>query len=413
MKNSILVTLAFLLSISIFSCSKEDKTAEPRIDIDTPAQLTSRLQDIQADSEFPGFALTIIKNDAILYQEAFGMANIEENKAYSNLSTQPIGSISKTFIAAALVKAIDQGYFTLETDINDILPIEIKNPKQTGAIIRVKHLVTHTSSLVDEETAYFEAYHILPGQDLSTAGAQLLQDGFGLEERETNSLDDFLSEYYLEDGQYYSLDNFANTTPGTNWQYSNIASSLAAYLIEAATGTPFKEYVANNILQPLGMNNTAYDLTELNPDHVATLYWNKDTALPYYANDSYPDGSINTCNEDLAKYLMDMMKGVRGESNTLFSKEGYELLFKAILPNGVIPSALGDNQGVFWVINQGQIGHDGSDPGTTCDLQFDRTGTTGYLLLTNMDASTDEHEAAWFEASQKINKAVEEYILAN
>jgi hypothetical protein len=107
------------------------------------------------------------------------------------------------------------------------------------------------------------------------------------------------------------------------------------------------------------------------------------------------------------------MKGVRGESNTLFSKEGYELLFKAILPNGVIPSALGDNQGVFWVINQGQIGHDGSDPGTTCDLQFDRTGTTGYLLLTNMDASTDEHEAAWFEASQKINKAVEEYILAN
>ena len=252
MKNSILITLAFLLSISIFSCTEDDKTAEPRIDVNTPAQLTSRLQNIQANSEFPGFALTVIKNDAILYQEAFGMADIEENKAYSNLSTQPIGSISKTFIAAALVKAIDQGYFTLETDINDILPVEIKNPKQPDAIIRVKHLVTHTSGLIDEETAYFEAYHILPGQDLSTAGAQLLQDGFGLEVRESIPLEDFLAEYYLEDGQYYSLDNFANTTPGATWQYSNIASSLAAYLVEAATGTPFKEYVAENIFTAAG-----------------------------------------------------------------------------------------------------------------------------------------------------------------
>lgn len=413
MKNSILITLAFLLSISIFSCSKDDKTAEPRIDVNTPAQLTSILKDVQADAVIPGFALTIIKNDAVLYQEAFGMANIEENKAYSNLSTQPIGSISKTFIAAALVKAIDQGYFTLETDINDILPVEIKNPKQPDAIIRVKHLVTHTSGLIDEEPAYFEAYHILPGQDLSTSGAQLLQDGFGLEVRESIPLEDFLAEYYLEGGQYYSLNNFANTTPGTSWHYSNIASSLAAYLVEAATGTPFKEYVANNILQPLGMSNTAYDLTELNPDRVATLYWDKDTALPYYANDSYPDGSINTCNEDLAKYLMDMMKGIRGESNTLFSKEGYELLFKAILPNGVTPPALGENQGVFWVLNEELIGHDGSDPGTTCDLQFDETGTVGYLLLTNIDVSTDEHEEAWLDGNYKIIRAVEEFILAN
>ena len=161
------------------------------------------------------------------------------------------------------------------------------------------------------------------------------------------------------------------------------------------------------------MSNTAYDLTELNPDRVATLYWDEDTALPYYANDSYPDGSINTCNEDLAKYLMDMMKGLRGESNTLFSKEGYELLFKAILPNGITPSYLGENQGVFWVLNQGQIGHDGSDPGTTCDLQFDETGTVGYLLLTNIDVSTDEHEAAWLDGNYKIIRAVEEFILAN
>jgi len=55
------------------------------------------------------------------------------------------------------------------------------------------------------------------------------------------------------------------------------------------------------------MNNTAYDIANLNADNVAKLYWDKHTPLPNYANDSYPDGSIYTSNEDLAKFLINMM----------------------------------------------------------------------------------------------------------
>ncbi len=416
MKNSILfLFVTVLLSSSIFSCNKDDdnnSVTTPQY-ITTPAELSSALTEIYNNANAPGFAVSVVKNDNILFQKSFGKADIENDKAYTNQSTQLIGSISKTFVAAAIVKAIEQGHFTLETDINDILPVVVKNPKHPNSIIRVKHLVTHTSGLLDEEEAYFQAYHILPGEDLSTAGSDLLQNGLGLQQREGIPLEEFLGEYYLEDGVLYSANNFAETAPGTTWNYSNIATSLAAYLIEAATETTFKEYVAINILEPLGMSNTAYDLAELNAANLATLYWDKDTALPHYANDSYPDGSIRSSNEDLTKFLLDMMKGAKGQSTTLFSAESYDLLFEALLPNGVTPQGVAQNQGIFWFLNNGDIKHDGSDPGTTCNLQFDETGDTGYLLMTNMDASTNEHQTAYFDLAGKIHNAITEFVEAN
>lgn len=415
MKNSVLFSLIVLfLSMTTISCDKDDDNlnSNPSI-ITTPAELTAALNNIYDDSDAPGFAVSVVKNDAVLYQQTFGKADIEGNKAYTNQTTQPIGSISKTFVAAAIVKAIEQGYFTLETDINDILPVEVKNPKQPDAVIKVKHLVTHTSGLLDEAEAYFQAYHILPGEDLSTEGAQLLMNGFGVQQRETLPLEDFLAEYYLEDGDLYSMDNFASTAPGSAWNYSNIATSLTAYLVEAATETPFKEYVTTNILQPLGMTKTAYNLANLDAANVAKLYWDKNTPLPLYNNDSYPDASINTCNEDFAKYLIDMMKGAKGQSTTLFSTTGYEMLFDALLPDGKVPTTLAENQGVFWFLNGNDIKHDGSDPGTTCNLQFDKNSDEGYLLMTNMDASTDEHETAYFQLAGKVHNAIAEFIENN
>ncbi|MDD3742393.1 MAG: serine hydrolase [Lentimicrobiaceae bacterium] len=400
-----------MLSMLIASCDKEE--AKPTVDassIATPADLTAVLNDICSHSDAPGMAVSIVINDTLLYQQSFGKADINRGKPYSNQTTQPIGSISKTFVAAAIVKAIEQGYFTLETNINEILPVELINPKMPNAVIQVKHLVTHTSGLLDEVGSYFQAYHIVPGEDLTTEGAQLLVDGFGIQHRESRPLEDFLASYYYPEGDLYSLENFASSIPGSSWNYSNIATSLAAYLVEKATGIPFHRYVSINILQPLGMTSTSYDPADLDPTGSAQLYWDKNTALPRYANDSYPDGSIHTCNEDLAKFLLDMMKGAKGQSATLFSAAGYKMLFEALLPEGMLPVGLAENQSVFWFLGGNEIKHDGSDPGTSCNLQFDKEGNTGYFLLTNMDASSDIHDQAYFELAGKVHIAVSAFI---
>lgn len=413
MKNIIFFSFAICLVIISFSACDDKDDPQPKPNITNATELTSALAEIHQNSAAPAFALSVVKNDQLLYQQAFGQADIDNNIAYTNQTVQPIGSISKTFVAAALVKAIEQGHFTLETDINDILPVDIVNPKQPNATISVKELVTHTSSLLDNVETYFEAYHILLGQDLSGSGAEILQNAFGFEQRGGVPLEDFLANYYLEDGDDYNENNFGDYAPGSTWNYSNIATSLTAYLIESATAMDFKNYVKTYILEPLDMNNTTYNIDEVDPAYLAQWYWDKDTPLPKYANDSYPDGSINTNNKDLAKYMMDMMKGVKGQSTSLFSKESYDLLFYPLLTDGMLPSFAGDNQSIFWFFKDDYIKHDGSDPGICANMQFDQTGETGYCFITNMDASSDEHQNNYHDLASKINDAVQQFLMHN
>lgn len=412
-RRNLFIGIFLSLSTIFISCSKDEENITDIPQIKTEENLMARMESLLNNSEIPGFAVAIVKNDNIIYQNGFGYADIDANKAYSNETSQPIGSISKTFVAAAIVKAIEQGYFDMDTDVNDILPFQLNNPKLPEAKIQVKHLVTHTSGLLDNHEMYFQGYRILPGEDLSTSGALILQEIFDLDQREPYPLDEFLEAYYVQGGELYSLENFAATAPGAIWAYSNLATSLAALLVETASGMPFYDYVQTNILTPLDMQGTAYHQEEVSAEQLATLYWNKQTSLPAYGNDSYPDGSIYTNNNDLTLFLKDMMKGARGESTKLFSKESYQMLFTALLPEGYLPAGLAENQSVFWFLNGNSIRHDGSDPGTTCELQFDKSGEFGYLILSNMDASTDEKEAAYFSFSSKVVAALYEFAQNN
>jgi CubicO group peptidase (beta-lactamase class C family) len=414
MRNLFLFPVIILLGLLFFAaCDDDNITTPPQRPIRTSADLTAALTAIHTGSDAPGFGVSVVKDDVVLYQQSFGRADIANDRPYTNQTIQPIGSISKTFVAAAVVKAIEQGYFTLDTDINDVLPLPIINPKRPDDIIRVRHLVTHTSGLLDEENTYIRAYHILPGEDMSSPGAQFLQSTFGTEQRTTSPLEDFLAAYYLPGGELYRPENFADTAPGTSWNYSNIAASLTAYLVEAATGRSFEQYVTDNILTLLGMDQTGYDVAEFSADQLAQLYWDRPTPLPKYFNESYPDGSLLTSNEQLTAFLTDMMRGARGESGTLFSPAGYEILLNPLLPAGMVPTELGESQGIFWFLDGNIIRHDGSDPGTTCNLEFRADGTAGYLLLTNVDASTSDHAAAYFDLSRRVDSAVTEFLAAN
>lgn len=414
MKKPILFSLIVtFLSMTIISCDKEDDNLVlPPEPITSPAELSAAMEDILMNTEVPGFAVTVVKNDAIVYQEAFGYADVQAQTPYTNETVQHIASISKTFAGAAVVKAIEQGYFTLETDINDLLPVQVQNPKRPNDTIRVKHLVTHTSGLLDNVGTYLaENYYILPGEDVATEAAQKLINALGIEQREARTLEEFLAEYYLEDGEMYSLDNFADTAPGTTWSYSNVATGLMAYLIETVVEQSFADYVKAQVLQPLGMSSSTYDITEVNQSELAKCYLDKGHPFPLYANDSYVEGNMFTNNVDLGKYLLNMTKGARGDSEVLFSQSAYQLLFEDQLDPGIVPADFADNHGIFWIKNGNRIQHGGNDFGVSTYLEFDASGNSGYSLMTNMDATFDYTE--YNKVAPLISEAISQFVQAN
>ncbi len=379
MKYSPLMCLA-LLCLLLTNCKKNTSVIEPPVESPEKIAFTNKLNDLYEASELPGFAVTVLKEGKIDYQKAFGLANVEKSIDYTNQTTQPIGSISKTFIGVALMKAIEQGHFTLETNINDILPFEMANPHNTTPI-KVKHLVTHTAGLEDSEETYELQYYLKEDANMLLLSAQVILD-FGVTVSNGHDLGDYLHAVYAEDGALFDEDTFLEEGPGQTYEYSNIGASLAAYLIEVKTGKKYADFVKSNIFDPLNMTNTGYDRSLLNQEKLANLYIGKAYPLPEYSHSSYPDGFVNTSNEMLSKFLLEMMQGAAG-NGTLLSKESYQILFQRQSPEGM---EAGEIHSVFWdLTDDGRIEHNGADPGVIAFLSFDPATNTAHQVIANIN----------------------------
>ncbi|AYQ33280.1 serine hydrolase [Runella sp. SP2] len=374
------------LSLCLLNCSKNTISEST---LSTAEDLDLSFKALSQDMLFAGFAVTVVKKDKILFQSAYGQADMAKNVPYTNQTLQPIGSISKTFVGVVLMKAIEQGHFTLETPINDILPFKITNPNVPNSIIRIKHLATHTSGIVDDENVYLNNYSILAGENTSRPIAQRMIKELKVGQNgNVWSLPDFLKAYFTVGGQFYQKTNFLSADAGTTYSYSNIGAALAAYLIEVKTGKSYADYCTENIFKPLGMNQTTFTITPDSRSKMAMLYFERNNPFPFYKMATYPDGGLITSNEDLSKYFVEMMKGLSGES-TFLKKESFDVLFKKQFEVGKMPAQFDgkeDNSGIFWFyFKNGRLGHTGGDFGVTTIMAFYPDTKTGFIFLTNTE----------------------------
>jgi CubicO group peptidase (beta-lactamase class C family) len=341
--------------------------------------LDKSLQNIYSKSNFPGFSIAIIKPDTVLFSKGYGFANRVTKTPYTPATIQPVGSVSKTFIALALMKAIELGYFTLETDINNLLPFKIVNPNFPNGIITIKHLATHTSSLIDNDSIYVNTYE--------------------LGKKPSIQLGDFLKSYYTKEGKLYAALNFDNKAIGSNYAYSNIAAALTAYIIEVKASMPFDVFTRKYIFNPLQMTGSDWFYNDINAKQYATLYEintpevpqlvkliNTDNSLKTYCCITYPDGSLKTSVNDLTKYLQVMMKGYLGASNvitdTLYKKMFAKQFTATDMPANMDKNEI--NRAIFWsYTKKDQLRHTGSDAGVFAFISFDPKTNIGRVMTMN------------------------------
>lgn len=402
------ILLSGILTTSIWSCKKDDDSVSTPSNPTTTEELTQVFETLVQESDAPGFALSIVKNNALVFQEGFGYANIENKKPFTNSTQQHLASVSKTFVGAATVKALEQGLFTLDTEINSLLPVDVINPHQPNQPILIKHLFTHTSGILDVPELYIaENYYVLPGQNTGSEGGQLLINQLNIEQRAARSLEELLGEYLLADGDLYSNNNYATSQPGTTFSYSNIGTGLMAYIIEQTAQQPFYTYVKNHVFSPLNMGNTTYNIDEINSSELSTWYLNSQTPFPFYGCDSYVEGGVFTTNTDLGKYLLDMVNGSQQKSELLFSKNTYKDLFNNQLPTGVMDANYGENMGVFWMKQGDFVFHGGNSFGVSSHIKINTKDGWGYTIITNTDATISS--STYTELVQKIDQAIQAY----
>ena len=403
--------LLLLLFLVLTACQTNANTEEPskkardQENEHHAANLTRELEEIHEKGYINGFAVSISNQDGTLYQNGIGFSNVSEDAVYTSTTLQNIGSVSKTLIGVALLKAQEQGKLKLDDPINEYLAFNVTNPLHPDTPITIRQLATHTSSIVDTDNYDRYAYYLHRDAEPDRWDLTEVGETFNAYSDRV-SMSAFLENMLSEEGAWYHSDNFLPHAPGSLYEYSNVGATLAAYVLERATGISYDEYTSSYILSPLAMSSSGWSLDRINLNEHTTLYSNPESPLPKYSLVTYPDGGLLTNVNDLSKFLTELIKGKQG-TGTLLNQESFSELFTEQLSESQLPDRDEDdayddeyNSGIFMGFTPaGYIGHTGGDPGVATFMFFNSETNLGRILVINTrissQAGADQFYAIW------------------
>lgn len=368
--------LVFLLNI--WHCEPQDISVAKTVD-----ELNGKIIQLFEESHLPGVSIVVLDNTKILYQRSLGYSDLVLQRPYDAETVQTIGSVSKTFIAFAIMKAQEMGKLDMDDPINDYLPFKVIHPKYPNIPITVRHLVNHTSGISDE-ASYLKAYVLKYPDEDYTHLPETVQDYLEvIKENKDIPYSEYLENVLSVSGKWYTSENFTKDRPGSHYTYSNIGATLAASVVENATGMPFSDFTAQFAFSPLGMKMTSWEMNDDNKNHFATRYFPEGIAVPDYHLITTPDGGLATNTMDFVAYLMEMLNGAQGNGK-LLSQASYKEMYTR--------TKIGkSSSGVFWSVSEnGVISHTGSDLGILSLAAINPKKNVAAFLMTNVSAEDDE-----------------------
>jgi CubicO group peptidase (beta-lactamase class C family) len=352
-----------------------------------PEELDSIIISTMETYNIPGLTSLIIKDDfGIIWNRNYGYANVELNRSVEDSTLFWIASISKTIMATAIMQLWEDGLFDLEDNINDYLDFQVINPNHPNDTITFKMLMTHTSSISDNNSIL---------NPLLTCGDSPVP------------LDSFLINYFTPGGIYYSTANFTGSAPGTSRVYTNAGACLLAYLVERLSGMSFDQYCRENIFDPLDMDETSWFLEGLDTTKIATPYvWTggQYVAMCHQGWPIYPITFLKTNKIEFEHFLSAYMNWGRYNGATILDSTTIDLMLTVHVAS--------NDQGLIWYktpISPEYLlwGHPGGQQGTGSMIFFNQEEDWGFTVLFNTFPSI----LAYLDIANAISEYASEYVV--
>jgi CubicO group peptidase (beta-lactamase class C family) len=308
-----------------------------------PERFRRLVLEAQSEGRLPSVSAAAFRGGEVVWDDAVGLADVEQGAEATTDSQYAVASITKTFTAASVMQLRDAGKLDLEDPLSRHIP-EVAHGTPT-----LRRLLSHASGLQREPPGeVWETLHF-PGEQ------ELLQS---LEE----------AEQVLP--------------PSAAWHYSNLAYALLGHVVTRVSGTPLQDYVRERLLGPLGLERTTWGPGD-------------NAALPYFV-EPYSDavqrepvlelggkggesGLYSTVG-DLARwgsFLADPDESLLARAS---AAEMHDLQIMAE-PDWTLGWGLGIE---LWRRGEGVFGgHTGGFPGFLSILIYSRRDRIGAVLLTN------------------------------
>lgn len=208
-------------------------------------EIASAAMDELQQSGTPSLQIAVAQDGQVIFQGAYGLADVENSVTATPETRYRTASISKWFTASAAMILADQGALDLDVSIQTYCP---QFPEKRWPIT-TRQLLTHTSGI--RHYANYDA-------ELDQATSASARDD--IEKRRTR---DQLGTYTRYTEVVTTLDNFKEDPllfePGSNWSYSSYGYRVLGCVIEGAAKQPYRTALKNLVFEPAGMVDTVDD----------------------------------------------------------------------------------------------------------------------------------------------------------
>lgn len=317
------------------------------------------VEELLAHFDVPGFGVAIIHDFEIHWAAGYGVADVETGRPVDEETMFQAASISKPVAAMASLKAVQDGLFGLEDDINDILTSwHLDGGDMTeGQPVTPRTLLSHTSGLgdafgfpgYDPDAPLPTPVQIFDGHDLSNVGPI-----------------------------------FMERRPWEAYEYSGGGVTVMQQALSDARGRPFADIMQTDVLDPIGMTRSTFiqPIPEAYDRNAARAHDGEGQAMgpKWHVYPELAAAGLWTTPTDLARFAIEVQKSARGESNRVLSQ--------AMVREMLTPVGVGDFAVGFSLAKQGEgwyFQHGGANWGFRANLMAHKVKGYGIAIMTNGD----------------------------
>jgi len=323
----------------------------------------------------PGLAVGILRPGHANIEKGYGVTRAGTDTAATERTIYHMASISKPFVATAVMQLVEAGNVDLDAPVTRYIPYFRMRDPRAGSIT-VRQLLTHVSGMPDVTDYAWER----PEYD---AGAL---------ERYIRGL----------------ADSSLNAKPGDKWDYSNIGFEVLAELVAKVSGQEFELYVRDHILVPLGMTHSTMLMSDIDSTKIAWGHTRSDSGV-VSATNAYPYNRRHAASSTMHSDAHDMLRWARAnlrrgelDGQRILRAETYDQLwsvqrdmFKEISARaaqaGIPLPYQSFHQGLSWFVlgwkGHRLINHSGGDRGFRTDLFIAPDDSVAVVVMANQDGA--------------------------
>jgi CubicO group peptidase (beta-lactamase class C family) len=351
---SAFITICLILAVGQAVTANEHRQVKEFTDF-----LDRRIPALMESYAIPGVAIALIDQGEVAWLKAYGYADLEDERLMTTDTICRVQSISKSLTAWGIMKLVEEGDIDLDSQAIDYLGAWEFPPSnyQTDAIT-VRQLLSLSA-----------------GMPLGDVLAMYSPT------EETPSLEEALFK-----------DAIAISEPGSAFYYSNVSINLLELIIENVTGRDFAEYMAEEILIPLGMSQSSFNWSsDFNPP-VPVGYDLSGNPRPVYIYPEKASGGLFASVGDIAKFVAAGMTGNYSKNHGVLRAETIELLYQPEVNISGFYALAFDAYGLGHLIEYlpGQtltVSHGGQGSGVMSHYHSIPEEGSGIVILTNSQRS--------------------------